>query len=134
MTVMVRQPYCSIHRARPAQALIEFALTLPLFLLLVFGTLDLGRLVVIQSVLTLAVQEAAREGRVRAACPTTIEEDVRRWPGLASATVMSLCSQPWTSGSQRSVVASVPFELVVQNLIPAGPSFTLSAEAAFYVE
>jgi Flp pilus assembly protein TadG len=54
-------------RARPrGQALVEFAFILPVFLLLLVGVLDLGRLVYMNSVLSQAAREGARLASVEA--------------------------------------------------------------------
>jgi Flp pilus assembly protein TadG len=56
-------------RRRPptrGQALVEFALTLPIFLLLIFGLIDMGRFVFGQSTLSQAAREGARLGAVEA--------------------------------------------------------------------
>lgn len=48
------------------QGLVEFALVLPLFLLLIFGLIDIGRLVYMNSVLSQAAREGARTASVEA--------------------------------------------------------------------
>ncbi len=48
------------------QALVEFALVLPIFLMLVFGLLDLGRVVYINNSLSEAARDGARWGSVQA--------------------------------------------------------------------
>ena len=49
------------RHARPTgQSLVEFALVLPLFILLLFGVLDVGRYVYMNSVLSQAAREGAR--------------------------------------------------------------------------
>jgi Flp pilus assembly protein TadG len=48
------------------QALVEFALILPLFLLLIFGLIDLGRFVMTDHILSSAAREAARQAAVEA--------------------------------------------------------------------
>jgi Flp pilus assembly protein TadG len=52
----------SIHRRKHGrgQSLVEFGLVLPIFLLLVFGIIDLGRAVFAYSTLNSAAREAAR--------------------------------------------------------------------------
>ena len=55
------------------QTLVEFALVLPVFLLVVFGLLDVGRLVYINSSLSQAAREGARLGAAEAS-----------WTGRAS--------------------------------------------------
>ena len=49
------------------QALVEFALVIPIFLLLIFGLLDMGRFVYMHSTLSQAAREGARLGAVEAA-------------------------------------------------------------------
>jgi Flp pilus assembly protein TadG len=49
------------------QTLVEFALVLPIFFLLLFGLLDMGRLVYMNSTVSQAAREAARTGAVEAA-------------------------------------------------------------------
>ena len=56
----------STGRRTPGQTLVEFALVLPIFFLLLFGLLDVGRLVYMNSTLSQAAREAARLGAVEA--------------------------------------------------------------------
>lgn len=48
------------------QGLVEFALVLPVFLLILFGLIDVGRYVYLNSVLSQAAREAARVGAAEA--------------------------------------------------------------------
>lgn len=48
------------HRDDGAQALVEFALVLPLFLLMVFGLIDLARAVWMENTLAFAAREGTR--------------------------------------------------------------------------
>src|SRR5512146_1954993 len=49
-----------VRRPARAQAMVEFALALPIFLLVVYGLLEVGRLVFMYSAVTTASREAAR--------------------------------------------------------------------------
>jgi Flp pilus assembly protein TadG len=51
-------------RRRTGQGLVEFALVLPVFLLMIFGVIDGGRFVYMSSVLSQAAREGARVGTV----------------------------------------------------------------------
>ncbi len=51
-------------RRTRGQALVEFALVIPMFLLLIFGIVDLGRYVYTNNALNQAAREAARVGAV----------------------------------------------------------------------
>jgi TadE-like protein len=52
------------HRASHGQSLVEFALVLPVFVLLFMGLFDLGRVVYAQHTLTQDAREASRQGQV----------------------------------------------------------------------
>lgn len=54
------------RRREHGQALVEFALVIPVFLLVVFGLIDLGRFVFADSVLSQAAREGARVAAVEA--------------------------------------------------------------------
>ena len=54
------------RRWAQGQGLVEFALVLPVFLLLLFGLIDVGRLVYMNSVLSQAAREGARLASVEA--------------------------------------------------------------------
>lgn len=54
------------RRVRNGQSLVEFALVLPVFLLVLFGLIDVGRLVYMNSVLSQAAREGARVAAVEA--------------------------------------------------------------------
>jgi TadE-like protein len=51
---------------RRGQALVEFALVIPIFLLIVFGLVDVARLVYLNSTISQAAREGARVGSVEA--------------------------------------------------------------------
>lgn len=58
---MTANPFLRTRRARPrGQALVEFALIIPVFLLIVVGLFDLGRAVFAYNTLTNAAREGAR--------------------------------------------------------------------------
>jgi Flp pilus assembly protein TadG len=63
------------RRARRGQALVEFALVLPIFLLIVFGIVDVGRYVYLTNAFNEAAREGARYGSVEQwsyACPASV--------------------------------------------------------------
>ena len=67
---------------------VEFAFTLPLLLALIFGTVDVGRLVMSQSMLSYAVAVGARTGAAtNAATFTTVQTAVQN-----SATLLNISS------------------------------------------
>lgn len=66
-------------RRSPGQALVEFALVFPIFVLLIFGLIDVGRLVYMNSTISQAAREATRVAAVEAS-----------WIGSTEAN----CNQP----------------------------------------
>ena len=75
----------SLRRRRSdqsGQGLVEFALALPVFLLVVFALFDIGRFVVANSALSLAAREGARLGATEAA-----------WIGLTDPACVTDASQ-----------------------------------------
>lgn len=91
-------------------AAIEFAVVLPLLMLLAFGLIDLGRAVWIQSTLNYAAQAAARCTAINSAtCPTLASYAY----GLSGVTVTATATCTITNSTGTSLgvkaSASVPF-------------------------
>lgn len=80
------------------QSLVEFALTLPILLLLIFGLVDLGRAVYINNALAEAARDGARYGSVQAraydeASRDAVEDWVRaRLDAVPSPTITADCT------------------------------------------
>ena len=63
------------RRNSRGQSLVEFALVLPIFLLIFFGLIDVGRVVYLQNAFNEAAREAARYGSVEQwvyGCPSSV--------------------------------------------------------------
>jgi Flp pilus assembly protein TadG len=122
--------------------MIEFALILPIILLIVLGTLDIGRIVFLKAQLENATREGARVGRVATAQPTftvpnmeaAVEAKVKEQTGLSTATVATNCA-PASCAYQSilTVTATLPVSIVV-GLVPALPSLTINASASVRIE
>ena len=66
-TIMIKRARSNGRRSRSrGQSLVEFALVLPIFLMLIMGVIDAGRLVYMNSTLSNAAREGARLGSVEA--------------------------------------------------------------------
>lgn len=84
------------HHGR-GQALVEFALIIPIFLLVIFGLVDLGRAVFVNNSLAEAARDGARYGSVQArgyddARRTAVEDWVlARLVSVPNATVTVTC-------------------------------------------
>ena len=64
--IRIRRHHGPSRPASRGQALVEFALVIPIFLLLLFGLIDVGRLVYMNSVLSQAAREGTRLASVEA--------------------------------------------------------------------
>lgn len=65
-----------LMRDKRGVSVVEFALVIPVFLLLVMGTCDIAYQAYVQAVLTGAVQQAARNGTVQNASTATVDNAV----------------------------------------------------------
>ena len=108
------------RRSVVGQALSEFALVVPIFLLLLFGLIEVGRYIYLNNAFNAAAREGARFGSVeewRYACPKNVRSPNRitcteqvtrdRIAGApASFEVDATCTQVGANGSQRAVSAA----------------------------
>ena len=107
-------------------SLVEFALVLPLFLLLIGGMVDLGRAFYTEVMLT----NAAREGARSAMYSTTADNaDARATAALANGVKdpsisVTPCAQNAGSDATATVTVSAPFHWILlgpaMNLVSAG--------------
>jgi Flp pilus assembly protein TadG len=118
------------------QAVVEFALSSLLFLALIFGTIDLGRLVFMRTMLTNAVREAARQAAITPGNLSAIEAAAQQrspsltlgagsftvtcsdWSGNARSCASGSTSPPSVKPLDRiSVCSTYTFNAVVPRLI-----------------
>jgi hypothetical protein len=129
-------------RRSRGQLLIEFAAVSIVFLLLVFGTLDFGRAIYLNSQMHAGIRDALREGKranssystsalrnrfYRTLDPESNAEKDR--PGLEDTTVTITCGGGCPSGATLSMVAELEFSAIVQTFLGIDP-FTLRAEGS----
>lgn len=109
------------------QAIVEFALIIPLFLILVFGILEVGRLVFMQ----MTVAQAAREGARAVAVSgdrTQAAVAVNKFPGTFTTTVTPnplVYGQPVTVQVTTTITILTP---IISAVITPNP-FPLSSTA-----
>ncbi len=126
-------PVCGKSRPgalRRGAAAVEFAVVLPVFITLVFGMIEYGRMVMVQQVIT----NAAREGCRRAIMDGTTGQEVLdlvnnylESAGITGATVTVTPSEPSEAGAGEpiTVSVSVPYDQV--SWLPA-PMFLSGTE------
>jgi Flp pilus assembly protein TadG len=125
---------CRFHKSRSGAAAIEYAIVLPVLLLLVFGIIDVGRLLWTYTTLVRAGEAAARCYAVKAAGCTTVDEVQnyavsQAWGLTVAASSFTVATS--TCGAQVS--ASYVFGFVIPWVSAYGSanSITLNTTACF---
>ena len=113
-----RRKGASVHRAnRRGAALVEFALVVPIFLLCVVGSVELGRAIMVQEALTDASREGARVGIIDGALTsdvTTAVDNYLTGVSITGAQINVTPTNPGLSadGTQVTVSVSIAFNSV----------------------
>ena len=123
------------QRNRRGVAAVEFALVVPLFLLLVFGMIEIGRGIMVSQILTNAAREGAREAILEGSTTGRVETvvgDYLTGTGISGGTVT--VSPPPMDAYPRSpltVSVSVPISNVLwmpsSTFFPNGSVFSASS-------
>lgn len=121
-------------------AAVEFAIVAPMLVILAFGIIEVGRLLVVQQLLTNASREGARQAVVHTATGTNVESivtDYLRNGSVSEATVTVVPTDLNTLGFGEPVTVSVsvPFDRI--SWLPSPFFFggrTLSAETTMRAE
>jgi Flp pilus assembly protein TadG len=122
-----------LRRGERGQSLVEFAMVVPILLLLVFAIIDFGRLLMNQVTLTNAVREGARIAAVGATSGEVTTRVQTTAPGLTPAVSYT----PADTGENLTVSATADISFITPmgrfiSLIGGGElqnSFTLSSTA-----
>lgn len=105
-----------IRKRRRGAAAVEFAVVLPVFVILVFGMIEYGRMVMVQQVITNASREGARKAVLDGATTSSVQTAVTSY--LTSAKVnggsAAVSPDPTTaaSGDPITVTVNIPFSAV----------------------
>ena len=106
-------PAGRVRAADRGAAAVEFALVLPLLLLLVFGIIDFGRAINAQITLTQAAREGARLAALGQPAATVTARAQAAAVGLSPVTVtVTACPAGATQTSNATVVTSYQFSFV----------------------
>jgi Flp pilus assembly protein TadG len=109
---------CRLYRRnRRATAAVEFAIVAPVFLLLVFGMIEYGRMVMVQQIITNASREGARTAVLDGATTSSVTSAVNNYltSGAISGGTVTVSPDPPSSaeyGDPVTVTVSVPFSEV----------------------
>jgi len=98
------------RKKRRGAAAVEFAIVAPVFLVLVFGLIEFGRLVMVQQVITNAAREGARSGILDGATTSNVQTVVNNYlatAAISGATVTVTPSPPSSAGFGQPVTVDV---------------------------
>ena len=109
----MRRHLRSPRRRTRGQALVEFALVIPFFLLVLFGIIDMSRFVYSSNALNEAAREAARQGTIawrpsdcnglgRVECVKTLVQHRITAVGVANSDITVVCYRIPSNGTQPS--------------------------------
>ncbi len=118
-------------------AVIEFALTLPILLLVVFGITELGRMIMTTNVLNTASREGARYAAVNPASDSTnVRARVQEVLTAARITASSITVTYNVAGNSVTVRATTNFQILSRSVLPAvlRGTIPLSGETVFRFE
>jgi Flp pilus assembly protein TadG len=127
------------RRSRRGQALVEWALLLPLFFLILMGLLDAGRAIYAYNTVANSARYAARVAMVNQDEPTVLAAAVGKGVGLGLATTDVTCTGCVTGGASATPGDSVAIT-VTYDYEPATPLIgdifnpTISSTAVMQIE
>ncbi len=110
-------------KPRTGAATVEFALTVPLFVLFTFAMIEIGQAVLAKQLLVNAARDGARSATLEGANETEIKNSVREFLTSASITgaTVTISPQPLTQaqgGDPVTVSVSVPFKSISWMPVP----------------
>jgi len=118
-------------------AVIEFALTLPILLLVVFGITELGRMIMTTNVLNTASREGARYAAVRPASDSlSVSARVTEVLSAASIDSSTIVIQYDVPGHSVRVRVTTNFQILSRSVLPPAlrGNISLSGETVFRFE
>lgn len=107
----------SYRKHRLGAAAVEFAVVAPVFILLLFGMIEYGRMVMVQQLITNASREGARQAVLDGATTSAVQSTVSTYLTNASVTgqTTTVSPNPPTSaanGAPVTVTVSIPYSSV----------------------
>jgi Flp pilus assembly protein TadG len=107
----------SCRRNRRGAAVVEFAVVAPVFIMLVFGMIEYGRMVMVQQLITNASREGARVAVLDGATTSSVQSQVNSYLTNASISGQTVTVNPNPPsnagyGAPVTVTVTIPFNQV----------------------
>ena len=121
-------------KSRKGQAAVEFALVLPIFIILVFGIMEFSRLWETVSVLTSAAREGARVAAVTAPDVTAATNAAQNILTAGNITGATITVAGPNATDEVIVTVSMTYTPLTGNIIPGVGSMTLTRSTTMHWE
>ncbi len=108
----------SIFIRRDGQALVEFALVIPIFILIVIGIIEFGRLWMTLNTLTGAAREGVRVAAVTAPDPTLVNNAVNNILTAANITGVTITLAGPNGANEVTVTVQMTYTTLTGTFIP----------------
>jgi len=136
----MKKGLCRAHRKRKqsGQELVEFAIVLPLLLLVVFGVLDLGRIFHSAITITNAAREGARYGMTHSDDVTgivnaTLNEAQNSGIDLSTSIIDVSCPMGCDSGLPLRVTVQYNFTFIMVGFVFPDPNLAIIRSAEMMI-
>jgi Flp pilus assembly protein TadG len=123
-----------IVKSRQGQAAVEFALVLPIFIILVFGIMEFSRLWETVSVLTSAAREGARVAAVTAPDVTAATNAAQNILTAGNITGATITVAGPNASDEVIVTVSMTYTPLTGNIVPGVGSMTLTRSTTMHWE
>lgn len=116
----------SIKKNEKGQAVVEFALVLPVFILLVFGIIEFGRLMQTMNVLTSAAREGVRVAAVTAPDQTLVTNAAQNILNASSVSGATISMTGPNAQREVTVTVQITYTPITGSIIPGLGGISLS--------
>jgi Flp pilus assembly protein TadG len=130
---MIRMPKAFL-RDQTAQSLVEFALVLPLLILIVVLIIEFGRLWMTVNVMTSAAREGARVAAITAPDATRVSSAAQSVLSASQVTGATVALSGPTSGGDVQVTVRLTYAPITGNIIPQLHALQLSRSSTMHWE
>lgn len=132
-------PRATGRRQERGQSTVELAFAFPVFILLVIGMVEYGRVMMLQHTITNAAREGARIAAFSGSDTNTVQTAVNNYLSTAGLNIssarMTISGAKAASGGNASVTVTYPYSSIVLQLIHfQSNSLTLSANSTMLHE
>jgi Flp pilus assembly protein TadG len=120
------QPMQPLIKSQKGQSLVEFALVLPVFVVILFGIMEFGRLWEVSNILTSAAREGARVAAVSEPNIEKAKAAAQTVLSAGSITTATITVSGPNSDKDILVTINMAYRPLTGSIIPGLGSFTLS--------